>query len=650
MRAAENMSAAETKSVTEARRAGGALGAPPLTGMLPARDLAKATSAGIGDTAGLRPQKRPARHLLPATLALLLALAAPTAAWSASVTAGPDRFVVPMGETFDYILTLTDGLGRDPPDVSALTRDFEIVDRRRTSQAEMRDGKPVHIDQWVMTLRPRRAGTLTLPSLTVDGLTTSPAQVQVLPGGARRDTVRAEDAGPLFVRVEAADTPAYVQSDIPVTLRIYDRIGMRGGAMDKPSAEGATFTADGGQRTYVTTIGKARYRVIEQSYLMTPQKSGTIEIPPLTLKARVPGFRGSSAGSDLAQILGRNGMGEVGEREETIRSQPVSVTVRPRPEGVTGWFLPARAVSLEQSWSAPVDAVKVGDTLTRTIRLKARGASPNQLPPLDPPPVEGLRQYAEDSRTDATLLDGEGAAVLTKTFSVVPSASGSLTLPALTVPWWNTATNRQETATLPAVTLQVRPAAGSPAPTPTALAAPQSPTQPAPPPEPVASPATAWLDPATLLAQLRAHRLGLSILTGVLVALLALLLWRPWRRHRPVANATPMPRTGRRRPGAVSGLPRARLLADLIGACRRHDAVAAHTAYAALERQGAFADADPALAAAGTDLARHLYGADTRRWNGKALRTAVERATRASARAHRPARGARLAPLYPAGR
>lgn len=591
-------------------------------------------------------------------LALLAALGAglataaalgPTPAFAASVSAGPDRFVVPAGETFDYILTLTDGIGRDPPDVSALNRDFDIVERRRTSHGEMVDGKPVHIDQWVMTLRPKRSGTLPLPGLTVDGLTTPAAQVQVLPAGRRGAELRPEDATALFVRVEAADTPAYVQGDIPVTLRIYDRVGMRGGAMDKPTAEGATFAPDGGQRTYVTTIGKARYRVVEQSYLMTPQKSGTIIIPPLKLQAKLPGFKGSSTGSDLSQILGRDWMGDAGERTETVQSQPVSVTVLPRPEGVSGWFLPARAVSLEQSWSPGPETAKVGDTLTRTIRLKATGASPNQLPPIDPPAVDGLRQYAEDSRSDATLLNGESGAVLTKSFSLVPTAPGPLTLPALSVPWWNTATNRQETAVLPAVTLTVRPAPASaagveaPAPAPTPAAAPP---QPAAPQETAGARADAV---AGLIALMQQHRLAASLLASLAAGLLLLLGWFRLRARSSVAHATGP--SGRRRRG-LSVLPQspAQLHAALADACRRNDAPGAHAAYLALARQGALPPTTPDLDAAAGALARALYGGKAGRWDGAALLKALHRAEQVQKRAARGPRGARLAPLYPTPR
>ncbi|MDQ0505790.1 BatD family protein [Xanthobacter agilis] len=579
-------------------------------------------------------------------LALPVAALLAGPAEAASVSAAPDRFVVPAGETFDFIVSLTDGESWQPPDVSALGRDFEIVDRRRASHAEMVDGKPVHVDQWVMTLLPRRTGTLTLPPVTVGGLASAPAQVQVVPAAAGQ--VQTDDE-PLFVRVEAAAGPAYVQSDVPVTIRIYDAIGMRSGSMEKPLADGASFTEDGGQRSYVKTVGRRRYRVIEQSYLMRPQKSGVITIPPVSLNASVPGFQGSSVASDLPSLLGRSGFGEPGQRTVTVKSQPVSVRVQPRPEGVTGWFLPALGVTLSQQWSAPVSDIKVGDTVTRTLTLVAKGASPNQLPPLDLEPVDGLRQYVEESRTDATLIDGMAGAVLTKRFSLVPTRPGSFTLPAIEVPWWNLATNQQEKAVLPAVTLEVRPGAE-----PLAPAAPASPAAVARSPASTAEapPAGEGLPVARLL---RENRLALALLAGGVAGALVLFMWLG-RRSR-VMNATAGNPTGgpaapRRRRGPLRAAPvdPEQLMAALIAACRKGEARAAHDAYGRLARLGLFAAPPADLQSAAARLARHLYGGESRDWNGRALLAAVRRAERRRVRAGKRPSGARLAPLYPGSR
>ncbi|MFG1416701.1 BatD family protein [Xanthobacter sp. V0B-10] len=577
--------------------------------------------------------------------ALLLAATLGTGAQAASLSAAPDRFVVTAGETFDFVLSLTDGESWQPPDVSALTRDFDIVDRRRASHAAMVNGKPVHVDQWVMTLAPKRTGTLTLPSLNVGGFASPPAQVQVVPAPA---TGRAQASDePLFVRVEAADTPAFVQSDVPVTLRIYDSLGMRSGSMEKPVAEGATFTEDGGQRSYVKTSGRRRYRVIEQSYMMRPQRSGVITIPPVSLKASVPGFAGSGAASDLPGLLGRGAMGGLAERAVTVKSQPVNVTVQARPEGVSGWFLPARGVTISQEWSVPPGQMKVGDTITRTITITAKGASANQLPPIEAAPVDGLRQYEEDSHAEATLIDGVAGTVLTKRFSVVPTRPGPVSLPAIEVPWWNLAAARQEKAVLPAVTLDIRPSAeSSPAPAPPPL-----PVAAASAPSPVRDAAVEGEGPSSLLGWLRAHRLAASVLGAVLVGVLVLaFVWR--RRARAARGAmmaiTPPAGARRRRRPPLRPVPHdpAQVLDDLLAACRKGEAGAAHAAYGRLVGLGAFAAPPPELDAAAEALARHLYGGDGRAWDGRAMLRALERARRQARAVKRPS-GARLAPLYP---
>ncbi len=194
---------------------------------------------------------------------------------------------------------------------------------------------------------------------------------------------------------------------------------------------------------------------------MRPQRSGTIEVPPVTLEAKVPAYTGGQLPPDIAGALGRPQPPNPWDtnfpsvRDLTVQSNPLTVTVRERPADAKGWFLPARSLTISSEWAKPPKDVKVGEVLTRTIRVEAEGAGPNQLPPLTLAEVPGVRQYEEQSRTESAPVRGAPGALLTKTVSVVPTRSGTFTLPSIELGWWNTATQRQETATLPAETFTV---------------------------------------------------------------------------------------------------------------------------------------------------------------------------------------------------
>ncbi|MBB6305816.1 BatD family protein [Xanthobacter tagetidis] len=591
-----------------------------------------------------------------AALALALVLAAP-AARAALLTGSVDHDFMGANETFNYVLSLSGGDGREPPDLSPLTKDFEIVDRTRRSRSDDVGGRPVDVNEWIMTLAPKRTGVLTVPGLTVKGQTSAPLKVQVLPALPVEPPA---EAGGLFVRVDAGDAAPYAQSLVPVSIRIFDSIGMRSGRFGDLKADGASFTPEGKQRVYFRTIGGKRYGVIEQSFLMQPQKSGRIEIEPLTVNVTLPA-RTSPAASSMSNLLGRGNVPQLQSEDASFQARPVTIEVKPRPEGAQGWFLPARAVSLTQDWSAPPERARVGATLTRTLRLKARGASPNQLPPLPVAEVDGVRQYQDDSQTGRVTIEGESGAELVETVSVVPTRPGAFTLPAIEVGWWNLATGRQERATLPPVTLQVTPEGGAAASFGVGTAAPAA----APPPkaEPEAPPAVSgpdlapWLERLDALAPYAWPAAGAALLLA-----LALLGMRQAARRRAAraAAAAAMPAGPRFGPAPAARPARAPARqfassdaaeAALIRACKAGDAPGAHAAFLAWMRLSAGTDGlrTPRMAHAVRDLYHALYRAEAPAWSGRDFLAAFRAEQAARRKAGRATRRARIDPLYPAG-
>lgn len=603
----------------------------------------------------------------------LLALALGPAL-AATLNGTVDRSSIVAGETVEYVLSLTGGDGREPPDLSSLTRDFEVVDQGRRSRNMIVDGKRVQVNEWVLTLAPRKTGKVTIPSLSVAGLTSAPVPIQVVPSS----TGNAVEDRPLFVRMEAGDVSPFVQSEVPISVRIYDSVGLRpGSSWSKPTAQGATFVEQGDQRSYIRAIGKQRYRVTEQAYLMRPQRSGPIEIEPVTLNAKVPGYSGSSASSEMAQLLGRGGVPTPWlnntpdfARDLTLKSNPITVNVQERPAAATGWFLPSRGVTIASRWSQPPATAKVGETLTRTIRLEARGTAANQLPPIVPPEVAGLRQYEEASRAESRPVQGEAGAILMKTISVVPTRAGEFTLPAIEVPWWNVDTQKQEIALLPAETFQVQPGAVARTPVPATADAGAGSAPMAPAAGPAAPQDDLTARVLALLALLSRDRL-IALTALVLGGLGIGLLWAGVRRARQRRNApAPRPQTAvlpaaapARVQAARPRIAKARTLADaetaLKAACAADNAAGAHRAFldwltflppAAGPVQPSLAGnlATPDMAASVEALCAHLYGGVSSPWHGRGFLAAWQVEKRARQRSQKTVRRARLAPLYPA--
>lgn len=587
----------------------------------------------------------------------LLLLCAPAGA--ATLTTSIESTTLELGDSVTLIISLTGGDSSQPPDLSGLSKDFDILDRRRGSRVTNEDGRRTVVNDWVLTLSPRRAGTLTIPAFTLAGASTQPIRVEVKAAAKPAK----EETRTIFIETEVGKGTVYAQGEIPVYVRVYDSLGMRSGAISQIRAEGASFREEGQQEAYFRTIGKTRYHVIQQTYIMTPQRSGIIEIDPVTLTANVPMLYNIPPSQIQRQYGAPNAPAPwldgslMRGQEIKLHSDKLKVDVLPRPQGVQGWFLPARSVSVKQSWSSPPDKARVGETLTRTITIDAVGASPNQLPPLDLPEVDGLRQYQEDRDAQNSTIDRQAGATLKQVVSVVPSRAGTFTLPAITIGWWNTDRKTQEQAILPAVTVTVAAAPGTAAPTPTAQAAPpasgttrQDTTAT---PEPSGSGALAGL--VTWLASRLSGvdgRWPLALGTGMLVLLaiaLAPHLLRRWRRRAPAPARVRRLSLAPAHTGNRQESERA-----MLRAAKANDAAGAHAAYLALCRQtmdtAGLAEPKPRTAefdAALRGLRAHLYGAPVGGWDGKGFAAAWRKETSAAATATRQ-RGPRgLRPLYP---
>jgi hypothetical protein len=121
-------------------------------------------------------------------------------------------------------------------------------------------------------------------------------------------------------------------------------------------------------------------------------------------------------------------------------------------------FLATNNLTLEQTVRRSSDQLKTGDSVTRSVTIRADGTPAMLLPPHSFAAIDGLALYpAQPSLADHT--DGRTDAL---TATRVDSATymlqrpGDYVLSAIDVNWWNISTQKIERAHLDAVSLQVQ--------------------------------------------------------------------------------------------------------------------------------------------------------------------------------------------------
>ncbi|MFC4822164.1 BatD family protein [Dokdonella ginsengisoli] len=454
-----------------------------------------------------------------ALIAMTLAFACVSAfADTPAVRAWLDRDTIQVGETVTLNVEAQAGVGTQP-DFSALKQDFNLLGTQSSQQISIVNGVSQSKTLWAVGLEPKHEGRVEIPSFAVGKATTAPLQLTVLAQQARAQGKAGDD---VFLETSAEPLAPYVQQQVRYTVKLYYAFDLTDGNLNEPQADGVAVQRLGQDKSYIATIGARRYHVVERHYALTPERSGIVEVPALL-------FRGNAL--DAGDPTGFFSRG----RAVGARSEAVQLNVKPRPaEWTDPTWLPAASLLLKDEGELPGE-VRVGDPVTRTIRLQAQGLGYEQLPELALSAPAGAEIYPDktDTRTrdDGEWLYGERV----RKFAFVPNRPGTLTVPGLKVRWWNTAQDRAETAELPPRTITVLPAAaGAPSSAPAAGQVPAAPERATPAPAAAPGPALPSRQASTWpWRMLSALGFGLWLLT--------LALWWWSRRRASPTTAAPVP-------------------------------------------------------------------------------------------------------------
>lgn len=540
--------------------------------------------------------------------ALLLGLFLwPLGAQATGLVASVDRSRLSSGETVELTLESSDVTQFGKPDLSALEPQFEVRGTRQVNQLNTLNGENHATTRWIITLLPRQNGTVVIAPLQLGEFSSEPIELQVMPSQTQ-DTP--DKLAPVFIESSLDQDAVYVQAQAILTLRIYHSVSLYDDSSVTPlQIPDARIEPLGESRTYEKVINDLRHGVIELRYGIYPQHSGELTIPAQIFSATLV---------DAQPAQDATGQGPKSGKLMRVSSSETTLTVKAKPIEYpldTPW-LPARGLSLGESWNPEPDHSQVGDSLTRSLTLKVEGLASSQLPPLPATDVSGLRRYPDQPQLSNQTSDRGLIGSREDREALVPTHSGAIDLPAVEVVWWNTLEDRLERSSLPPRTLNIVNNPSLMVDTPAGNA-----------------PVSTAVDAETLWYW------KLSTLILACTTLLGFGLW--WRaRWQPAilraAQTGPSPRT---------------LLDDLKRASQANDPQATRQALDAWARQQPETLADMAarfvpLSDALDGLNGALYSETGQSWQGEDLWRAI-RAIPASERVQAPVGDSSLPPLYP---
>ena len=418
------------------------------------------------DQSPVTPQMGPLVRLwLWPVLGLLLVLGGPSVAWAIEIEAALDRNPVPINESFT--LTFTAELEPDgEPDFTPIATKFEVMNQSRGTAYSAVNGTILRKYTWQLQLMAKEPGTLAIPAISFGSDRSRPLSVTVTWNGNSRNRTPgpqaqgggqngAQDGPGVLLELDAAPKNPYVQAQVIVTVRVLSRIAFTGD-LGQPEIQGILFEKLDPDRQYTAVRNGLQYRVDERRYAMFPQKSGPLSIPPVELLGELVD---PASGMNL---LGRGG------KKFRLKSEAFNVDVKPVPPSFTGKvWIPATKLTLKETWKPDVTTVAAGDAITRTLSLRADGVSSGVLPDFDDGTVS--RDFKHYPDQPVTKEDKTGAGLTSQRdqkIALIARAPGQYTIPAMEIPWWNTAEDRMDVARLPSRTVTVTPATGKPEVTP----------------------------------------------------------------------------------------------------------------------------------------------------------------------------------------
>lgn len=402
------------------------------------------------------------RHLaLFCTLVLVLL---DTSATVHAQTEAPTKVVVsvdknPIASGDTFILTLTvDAFIEDrewqPAD---LLTDFDVMGTSSSSTTQIINGKTTREKTFrTIAKAPDEPGDYQLGPFTVAGVASNQLDLTVLPAG---DPALGEKRD-AFMRVELDRDTIYVQEQVVLTTKLYLAANLHSGNIIPPQLEDADIRQIGRDEDSTEVINGRMFQVFKRTFVIIPQRSGQQEI-------RGPVFQGQINVESNRTLFPSFSS----TRSVTTAATNLPINVKPIP---VDWseqhtWLPAELVTLSvsvgnEASSQPENEqlqVTQGEPLTLTYRLTAVGPLADQLPRLD----ELVRQFSLNDASiypeapESAMNQRNGGLVSQQTLrvAIIPHSAGTLEIPSLKVPWFNTKLRARQQATAPAQTISVAP-------------------------------------------------------------------------------------------------------------------------------------------------------------------------------------------------
>jgi hypothetical protein len=365
-----------------------------------------------------------------------------------ALTAEVDSTQISRNET----LTLTlkyDERTSEKPDTSELAKQFNIRRQGTSSGIRIINGDVSGNTTWEYELSPKRTGQLSIPSFAINGDTSEAIGIEVTEKSAGATQTDQQ----VYTETALDKTTIFTQQQAVVAWRFVSRAGAPQVRLTPPHINGV-ITQDLGNRSYQRTGSNGRSEwVIEQSYALFPQQSGKITIPTQTFQAIINTPQRHRSGFFVSVPT-----------EVSLDTEEKQLEVMPPPNTNNKTWLPAESVEILQQITGlnTHSQATAGTAFTRTIRIRAKGLSAEQLPIPDMQ-ANNIKIYPEKPVFENKAGSQGNTGTREDSAAIIAMQAGKLVLPAIRIAWYDINTSQWLDAVLEESTIDVLPNPNAPA-------------------------------------------------------------------------------------------------------------------------------------------------------------------------------------------
>ena len=398
-------------------------------------------------------------------LPLLIFLLLPPLLFSGEFTASVSRNQVGLGESFTLHLTLKDVSHKGNPNIDALKKSFLINSQQQSTNTFIVNGQYSSSNIWKVVLIPQKEGDAVIPSISIDTsdgtLSSQPITIRVVKGAATGSAEPSPLSG-LTLTTDVSNAKPYKNEPIIYTVKLISKSGLANIQIQPFTIEDAIVETNGDPKVYQKVIDGVGVGVIEFSYLITPLKAGVMKIPASTIQGMIsvktkPQTHPRSFFDDdfdpYSMMSGFERYHPFGMAidESVVDVQPPKAEINP--------WLPAKSFKIEEVWNES-SSLQVGEPFTRSFNIVAEGIKSSQLPSLNDLQISdhSFKIYADKPELGDEVKDGIVKSYRKEQYTLIPQQAGSLTLPEISIAWWDVAKKEKVMARIPSRTLEILPA------------------------------------------------------------------------------------------------------------------------------------------------------------------------------------------------